>query len=119
MYRDSETGLVFHHGTMARSSLVLRLIQVVNFLFGVLYAFLGVRFVLDYIQARQVGFVDFIDRATEPFFHPFQGIVANGRDAAGHPLAWSILIAMAAYVLLHAGITGILRMMARARVEED
>jgi uncharacterized protein YggT (Ycf19 family) len=118
MYRDSETGVVFHHGMMTRSPLVPRIIQVVSFLFGILYLLLGIRFVLEYVSARHVAFVDFIDRCSEPFYRPFQGIVANGRDAAGHPLVWSILVALAAYVLLHALIVGLLRMTARTRIED-
>ena len=101
MFRDSETGLVFHRGFIARSAFVVRLIQVVNFLFGVLYALFATRFVLEYIQARPVGFVQMIANATQTFYAPFRGIVANGRDPAGHPVAWSILICMGAFVLLH------------------
>ena len=117
MYRDSETGVVFHHGMMARSAFVPRVIQAVSFLFGILYMLLGIRFVLEYVSARHVAFVDLIDRATDPFYRPFHGILANGHDAAGHPLAWSILVALGAYVLLHAAIVGLLRMTARARIE--
>jgi len=119
MFRDSETGLVFHRGYIARSMVVVRLIQVVNFLFGVLYALFATRFVLEYIQARQVRFVDLINEWTMPFYRPFQGIVANGHDGAGHPIAWSIVIAAAAFMLLHAGIVGILRMLNRPHVDAD
>ena len=118
MYRDSETGVVFHHGMMTRSPIVPRLIQLVSFLFGILYVLLGIRFVLEYVSARHVAFVDLIDRATEPFYHPFQGILANGRDPAGHPLVWSILVAIGAYALLHALIVGLLRMTARTHIDD-
>lgn len=113
MFRDSETGLVIHRGYMARSLFVVRLIQVVNFLFGVLYTLFATRFVLDYIQARPVRFTELITELTQPFYRPFQGIVANGTDGAGHPIAWSIVIAALAFALLHAGVVGILRMMNR------
>jgi uncharacterized protein YggT (Ycf19 family) len=117
MYRDPETGVVFHRGVLLRSPIALRLSQVVSFLFGILYALFATRFVLDYIQARPVGFVQAITRWTDFFYRPFRGIVANGQDAAGHPIVWSLLIAVAAYALLHAVIAKLLRMIARAHNE--
>jgi uncharacterized protein YggT (Ycf19 family) len=114
MYRDSETGLVIHRGVISHSPVVVRLIQVVNFLFGLLYTLFVVRFVLEYIGARPVGFVQLIQQWSEPFYHPFRGIVANGSDPGGHPLAWSIVIAVVAYALLNAAIVALLRMATRA-----
>jgi uncharacterized protein YggT (Ycf19 family) len=117
MLRDSETGLVFHHGTLWRSPIVPRLIQVVGFLFGLLYLLLAIRFVLEYVEARPVPFVQAIDRWSDVFYAPFRGIVANGHDGAGHPIAWSLVIAFGAYVILHAAIVALLRM-ARARDDD-
>jgi len=119
MFRDSETGLVFHRGYIARSMFVVRLIQVVNFLFGVLYTLFATRFILEYIQARPVRFTELIAEWSQPFYRPFQGIVSNGHDGAGHPIAWSIVIAAAAFALLHAGIVGLLRMLNRPHHETD
>ncbi len=119
MYRDSETGLVLHRGVLSRSPFVVRLIQVVSFLFGLLYTLFAVRFVLTYIEARPVGFVQMIVQISDVFFRPFRGIVPNGQDPGGHPIAWSLVIALVAYVLLHAAIVGLLRMTARASAEVD
>ena len=117
MFRDSHTGVVFHHGIMTRSPLVVRVVQVVNFLFGVLYALFATRFVLVYIEARGVGFVQMVTQWTEPLYRPFRGIVADGHDPGGHPIAWSIVVAVLAYALLHAGIVGLLRMISRPHAE--
>jgi uncharacterized protein YggT (Ycf19 family) len=119
MYRDSETGVVFHRGFIGRSTFVLRLIQVVNFLFGLLYVAFAIRFALEYIQARPVGFVQMISEATDVFYRPFRGIVPNGRDPAGHPVVWSIAIAMGAFALLHVAVVGLLRMITRSHAAEE
>lgn len=119
---DSETGLILHRGVLTRSLFAVRLLQLVNFLFGVLYALLLARFVLAYIGARDdSGFVRFVREATHPFYAPFDGIVRNGSDAAGHPLVWSVLVAVVAYAVLHAAIRGLLRLIMRpsAIVDED
>jgi YggT family protein len=116
---DSETGLVIHRGVISRSPVALRLMQLVNFLFGVLYLLLATRFVLEYIQAnRGSGFVQFIETVSNPFYAPFRRIVANGSDGAGHPIVWAIVIALVAYVILHAVIAQLLRMLARAPVDD-
>src|SRR6185312_7973326 len=101
MVRDSETGLVFHGGTVWRSPIIPRLIQVVSFLFGLLYLLLGTRFVLEYVEARPVPFVRTIDQWSDVFYAPFKGILANGHDPAGHPIAWALVVAFVAYVILH------------------
>jgi hypothetical protein len=109
MVRDSETGLVFHNGTVWPSAVLPRVIQFFNFVFGLLYLLLGARFVLDYIEARPVPFVRTVDRWSDVFYGPFKGLVPNGHDPGGHPLAWSLLIAFVAYVILHGLIVSVLR----------
>ncbi len=51
MYRDSEIGVFFHHGVLARSAFPLRLAQIVSALFSLAYAALVTRFLLIYVQA--------------------------------------------------------------------
>ncbi len=118
MYRDSETGLVFHHGVIARHPFAVRLAQVVNVLFGVVYLLLAVRLVLAYVEARAVPFVLWIDHVTAPLFHPFSGIIADGRDPGGHPIAWSLVAALVAYALLNGLIVSLLRAVNRPLAEE-
>ena len=116
MFRDSETGLVYHHGTMWRSPVVPRRIQLVGFLFGTVYLLLVTRFVLAYVGARPVPFVELVNRASDPFYAPFRGIIACGTDVAGHLIAWPIVVAIVAYVALHGLVVAILR---AARVHAD
>lgn len=113
---DSETGLVLHNGWIVRSPMAVRALQVLSAVFGVLYAFLGLRFVLTYLGANQgAGFSRFVFGVSEAFYLPFRALVPNGSDGAGHPIAWSILLAIVAYALLHAGLRSLVRMASRPR----
>ncbi len=97
---------VSHARTAARGS------QFIDYAFFVLYALLGVRLALALIGARSGnGFVQFISTITGPFYAPFRGIV-DSPSVEGFTLAIPILIALAVYALLHAGINGVLRMVA-------
>lgn len=93
-----------------------RVSQVIDYLFFVLYALLGLRFLLALMAARSgAGFVQFIVAVTNPFYEPFRGIVGSPRTDAGHTLMMPLIIAFIVYVLLHLGINGILRMIAHRK----
>jgi hypothetical protein len=99
-----------------RSRGLARISQVVDYIFYVIYALLGMRFLLALLAARSTaGFVQFIVTVTNPFYLPFRGIVASPTAAGGHTLLLPIVIAMLAYLLLHLGITGLLRMFAHRK----
>jgi uncharacterized protein YggT (Ycf19 family) len=88
--------------------------RVVDFVFNLLYALLLIRFVLEFLNAASnTGFFEFIRRTTAPFFGPFQGIVGT-TSFAGHPIVWSLVIAIAAYMVVHAVIRAVLRIVANA-----
>src|SRR5260370_29493711 len=90
-----------------------RVSQVVDYIFYVIYALLGLRFLLALIAARSgAGFVRFIVTVTDPFYEPFLGIVASPRTYGGHTLMLPLVIAIIVYILLHLGINGLLRMFA-------
>src|SRR6266540_4586253 len=90
-----------------------RISQVVDYIFYVIYALLGMRFLLALLAARSgAGFVRFIVAVTNPFYEPFRGIVASPRTDGGHTLMMPLVIAFIVYVLLHLGINGLLRMFA-------
>lgn len=87
--------------------------RVIDFCFGVLYTLLAVRFILELINAaRSSGFFRLIASITEPFLAPFRGIV---KDASydGFTIAWSIVVALVAYMIGHALLRGLLRLFAR------
>lgn len=101
---------------VGRARGVARVSQIVDYLFYVLYALLGLRFLLALLAARSgAGFVRFIVRVTDPFYEPFRGIVASPRTDGGHTLMLPLVIAIIVYVLLHLGINGLLRILAHRK----
>lgn len=101
-----------------RSRGAARVSQVIDYLFYVLYVLLGIRLVLGALQARNsAGFVLLIVTVTDPFYQPFKGIVSSARTDDGYTLIWPLVIAIVAYILLHLGINGFLRMLARRKTD--
>jgi hypothetical protein len=95
---------------------VARVSQVVDYIFFVLYALLGLRFLLALLAARSgAGFVRFIVAVTDPFYRPFRGIVASPSTDSGHTLMWPLVIAIVVYILLHLGINELLRIVAHRK----
>jgi hypothetical protein len=118
MYRDSEIGVVFHHGVLTRSPFALRLIQLISLLFAGVYALLGARLLIEYVRAPSVPFVQWISEWTNRVYLPLRAFIPNGHDRAGHPIAWAVLAAIAAFAIVHALLVGSLRRLARPRIEE-
>ena len=103
---------------VGRSRGVARVSQVVDYIFYVIYALLGMRFLLALLAARSsAGFVQFIVAVTNPFYLPFRGIVASPTAEGGHTLMMPLVIALIAYLLLHLGINGLLRMLAHRKTQ--
>lgn len=95
-----------------------RVSQVVDYIFYLIYALLGMRFLLALLAARSsAGFVQFVVAVTNPFYAPFKGIVASPQTNQGHTLLLPIMVAIIAYVLLHLAINGLLRMLAHRKTE--
>lgn len=93
-----------------------RISQIIDYIFFVLYALLGMRFLLALLAARSsAGFVQFIVSVTNPFYAPFKGIVASPTTDQGHTLLMPIIVAIIAYALLHLAINGLLRMLAHRK----
>jgi uncharacterized protein YggT (Ycf19 family) len=87
--------------------------RVLDLMFGLLYSLLMVRFALVLFSARpHTGFYQFIHNATEPFYHPFEGLFATSTIQGFH-LEWPLLVAVVVYSLLHAGIRGIMSLATR------
>ncbi len=101
-----------------RSRSLARVSQVIDYIFWIIYALLAMRFLLALMAARSsAGFVQFIVTVSNPFYLPFQGIVASPRTDGGHTLLLPIVIAIIAYALLHLAINGLLRMFAHRKTE--
>lgn len=92
--------------------------QFIDYAFYLVYGLLGLRLALALMAANSsAGFVRFIKTVTDPFYAPFRGIVASPADADGHTLVLPLLLAIGVYALLHAAITGILRIAAHRKTE--
>jgi len=101
---------------MARSRNAARTSQYVDYGFYLVYALLGIRMALSLIGARSSsGFVQFINGVTYPLYEPFRGIVASPTTAEGFTLAVPVAIAIGAYMLLHLGVNGMLRLAANRK----
>ena len=101
-----------------RSRGLARVSQVVDYIFYVIYALLGMRFLLALMAARSTaGFVQFIVAVSNPFYAPFRGIVASPRTDQGHTLLLPVVVAIISYVLLHLLLNGLLRMLAHRKTE--
>jgi uncharacterized membrane protein len=101
-----------------RSRGLARLSQIVDYIFYVIYALLGMRFVLALMAARSsAGFVQFIVAVSNPFYAPFRGIVASPTTDQGHTLLLPVVVAIISYVLLHLLINGLLRMLAHRKTQ--
>ena len=101
-----------------RSRGLARISQVVDYIFYLIYALLGMRFLLALMAARSsAGFVQFIVAITNPFYAPFKGIVASPSTDQGHTLLLPIVVAIIAYVILHLAINGLLRVFAHRKTE--
>jgi uncharacterized protein YggT (Ycf19 family) len=95
-----------------------RVSQVVDYIFYVIYALLAVRLLLVLMAARSsAGFMQFIYTVTDPLYRPFRGIVASPTAEGGYTLALPIVIAIIVYALVHAGINGLLRLIAHRKTE--
>jgi len=95
-----------------------RVSQIIDYIFYLLYALLGMRFLLALLAARSTaGFVQFIVAVTNPFYAPFKGIVASPSTDQGHTLLLPIVVAIIAYVILHLAINGLLRMLAHRKTQ--
>ena len=95
-----------------------RVSQVIDYIFYVIYALLGMRFLLALMAARSsAGFVQFIVAVSNPFYAPFRGIVASPSTDQGHTLLLPVVVAIISYVLLHLLLNALLRMLAHRKTQ--
>ena len=98
---------------------MVRLIQLVNVVFAALYALLVTRFLIEYVRAAPSVFVQWIARASDTAYVPVRELFANGHDAAGHPIAWALLVCLAVAAVIHGSVVSLLRNAARPHAEQD
>jgi hypothetical protein len=101
-----------------RSRGLARVSQIIDYIFWVIYALLGMRFLLALMAARSTaGFVQFIVTVSNPFYAPFRGIVASPSTDGGHTLLLPIVVAIISYAIAHLLINGLLRMLAHRKTQ--
>lgn len=101
-----------------RGRAAARVSQIVDYVFFLVYGLLGIRLLLELFNAREgVAFFKFIRALTDPVYWPFRGIVPSLSVPQGFSLELSIVVALAAYALLHMAINGLLRISAHRKVE--
>ncbi len=107
---ESEGSIAEHNN---RDAVLMRIGRVSDYLFGILYTLLLVRLALEFFGARSgAGFSQIIRDLTDVFYAPFRGIFATTTVDTGH-FVWPLVVAILGYMLLHAGIRGLLHLLAR------
>jgi uncharacterized protein YggT (Ycf19 family) len=105
--------VVVESATVSRKPTIERIARALDYCFGLLYALLAIRLVLELISARRTsGFYEFIRALTGLFYAPFNAIVRTDTVDGAH-VVWSLVVAILAYMLLHAAIRGLLRLASR------
>ena len=98
-----------------RGRAVIRMSQVVDYLFCVVYGLIGLQVVLEMIGAREgSGFKQFMNTVTAPLLAPFRGLVV---DPGVGPFQFmlSYVMALLIYGLLHLAVRGLLRIFVSRR----
>jgi uncharacterized protein YggT (Ycf19 family) len=91
-----------------------RVSQVIDFAFCVVYALLGLRFLLALLAARSTGFVRVLFAVTDPLYAPFRGVLRAGSIGDGS-FAMSLIFAVVVYMLAHVAVHQLLHLIARPR----
>ena len=98
-----------------RGRAAARVSQIVDYIFYLIYALIGLEIVLELLGARDTNaFKNFVDGLTAPLLLPFNTLMpdlARGR----FQLRVSYLVAIFVYVLLHLAINGLLRLFAHRK----
>jgi uncharacterized protein YggT (Ycf19 family) len=100
---------------LERSKAAARFSQVIDYLFYLAYGLISLQIILDLLGARRGnGFRNLIDAVCAPLLAPFNNLMPSvGRG--NFQLRLSYVIALLVYVLLHAAINGLLRLLAHRK----
>jgi hypothetical protein len=99
----------------SRARVYARVRQVTDFVFGVVYALIGLQILLELIGAREgAGFKHLMNTITAPLLGPFHGLVTDP-SVGRFQFMSSYFVALIVYMLLHVAIRGLLRLLANRR----
>ena len=95
---------------LERARRSLRISQVVDYVFFLIYGLIGLEIALELFGARQSsGFKRFLDTVTWPLLAPFRGLMPD--PAVGSlQLMLSYIVGLVVYFLLHRAVIGLLRL---------
>lgn len=95
------------------------MVRIVNWVFGVIMAFVALRFVLLLLGANSAAsFVQFIYGVSDVFMVPFVAIF-NTTRVEGATFEWSALVAIAIYALLGWALVSLVRAVSPREYVED
>jgi len=98
-----------------RARVFARIRQVVDFVFYVVYALIGIEIVLELIGARErAGFKHVMNTITAPLLGPFRDLVSDPSIGRFQFMA-SWVVALLAYLLVHVAIRALIRLFAQRR----
>ena len=90
---------------------VLGRMGAVDYLFCTIYGLMGLRLAVALLWATPASsLVRVINALTDPLYAPFRALIGIPATEGSHTLALPILIAIVGYMLLHATISGVVRL---------
>jgi uncharacterized protein YggT (Ycf19 family) len=100
---------------LERARRTLRVSQVVDYVFYLVYGLIGLEIVLELLGARQGNaFKRFLDTVTWPLLAPFRGLMPD--PAMGSfQLMLSYIVALVVYFLLHRSLVALMRIFAERK----
>lgn len=96
------------------SRVLARLSQAIDFGFCVVYALLGLRFLLALVAAHNAPFVRVLLAITNPLYAPFRGVMGIW-TIGGVAIVPSLVVAAIVYMMVHITVHQLLHFIARPR----
>ncbi len=94
-----------------RARTTTRVMQVIDYVFFLVYSLIGLEIVLDLLGARESsGFKRFLDAVTWPLLAPFRGLLPTPAIGPAQ-LMLSYVAALAVYAILHQAIKRLVRIL--------
>jgi len=95
---------------LERARRLARAVQVLDYIFFLVYSLVGLEIVLELLGARQSsGFKQFLDAITRPLLGPFRGLMPDP-SLGSLQLMMSYIVALLVYALLHQALRKLLRL---------
>ena len=113
--RDAVREVAETESQIARARRVSRLLQIVDYVFFLIYGIITLEIVLEALGAREnAGFKQFVDTLAAPLLAPFEGLMADP-GAGNYRFMLSYVFALIAYFLLHLAVKKLLRLFVQER----